>query len=65
VTNRLTAETRKLRRIIERFRAAWLEACRVLAGEHIEKMLAKIDKASAKRHWLSAIRGLMARQSRV
>ena len=60
-TNRLTAETRKMRfRIIERFRVQHgSKRVAFLQCEHIEKMLAKIDKASAKRHWLSAIRGLM------
>jgi hypothetical protein len=31
----------------------------LLQREHVEKMLAEIEKTSAKRHWLKAIRGLM------
>jgi integrase len=59
--NRLSEDTRKTRRrLIERFRAKHGDK-RVapLRREHIEKMLAEIGNASAKRHWLKAIRGLL------
>jgi integrase len=57
----LTEDTRESRyRVIERFRAAnGSKRVALLRHEHIEKMLAKLDKASAKRLWLSSIRGLM------
>src|SRR5262249_49684777 len=60
-TNSLTEDTRKTRRrIIERFRAQHGDKrVALLRQEHIEMMLAAIGKASAKRHWLAAIRGLM------
>jgi Phage integrase family len=57
----LAEETRKTRRrIIERFRAEHgAKRVALLQLEHIERMLAKISKLTAKRHWLKAIRGLM------
>jgi integrase len=57
----LTADTRKKRwRIIERFRANHGDKrVALLRQEHIEKMLAAIAKASVKRDWLKAIRGLL------
>jgi integrase len=57
----LAADTRKTRRrIIERFRAQHgTKRVALLQREHIEKMLAAIEKSTAKRHWLKAIRGLM------
>ena len=46
--------------IIERFRVQHgPKRVALLQREHIDKMLAKLDKASAKKHWLSAVRGLM------
>jgi integrase len=59
--NGLEEDTRKTRRrIIEKFRVKHGDK-RVapLRQEHIIKMLAEIEKPSAKRHWLKAIRGLM------
>jgi integrase len=48
------------RRIIERFRAEHgAKRVSLLQREHIEKMLAKIDRPAAKYHWLTAIRGLL------
>ena len=60
-TNQLTEDTRKLRkRIIERFRAQHgSKRVALLRPDHIAKILNAIDKPTAKRHWLSAIRGLM------
>src|SRR5262245_34153825 len=57
----LEEETRKARRrIIERFRVQHGEKRVVLLqGEHIAKMLAAIEKRTAKRHWLKAIRPLL------
>jgi hypothetical protein len=57
----LTPDTHKLRRrIIERFREQHgAKRVALLRQDHIEKMLARLDKASAKRHWLAAIRALM------
>src|SRR5258708_24799825 len=54
---RLAEETRKTRRrIIERFRAQHGDKrVALLQREHILKMLAAIEKPSAKRHWLKAI----------
>lgn len=54
-------ETRKTRRrIIERFRIQHGDKrVALLQREHILKMLASIEKPTAKRHWLKAIRGLM------
>ena len=47
-------------RIIERFRAKHGDKrVALLRREHIEKMLAAIERPSAKRHWLKAIRGLL------
>jgi integrase len=59
--SRLTPDTQKTRRrIIERFRAQHGDKrVALLRREHILKMLAAIEKLSAKRHWLMAIRGLM------
>jgi integrase len=59
--NGLEEETRKTRRrIIERFRVRHgNKRVALLRKEHILKMLAEIEKPSAKRHWLKAIRGLM------
>jgi hypothetical protein len=60
-THGLGEDTRKnRRRTIEKFRAQHGDKrVALLRGEHIEKMLAAIEKPSAKRHWLKAIRGLM------
>src|SRR5262249_15706111 len=60
-TNSLTEDTRKQPPgMIERFRAQHGDKrLALLRQEHIEMMLAAIGKASAKRHWLAAIRGLM------
>ena len=57
----LADETNKTRRrIIEQFRAQHGDKrVALLQREHILKMLAGIDKLSAKRSWLKAIRGLM------
>ena len=57
----LADETKKTRRrIIERFRAQHGDKrVALLQREHIMKMLAAIQKPSAKRSWLKAIRGLM------
>ena len=57
----LAADTRKTRRrIIEKFRAQHGDKrVALLRRDHILKMLAAIEKPSAKRHWLKAIRGLM------
>jgi integrase len=57
----LADETQKTRRrIIERFRAQHGEKrVTLLRREHILKMLTAIEKPSAKRSWLKAIRGLM------
>ena len=57
----LADETKKTRhRIIERFRVQHGEKrVALLRREHIMKMLAAIQKPSAKRSWLKTIRGLM------
>jgi integrase len=57
----LAGETQKTRRrIIERFRAEHGDKrVAFLQREHILKMLAAIDRPSARRHWLKAIRGLL------
>jgi integrase len=57
----LAAETQKTRRrIIERFRVQHGDKrVALLQCEHILRMLAAIEKPTAKRHWLKAIRGLM------
>ena len=57
----LTDDTRKTRRrIIERFRAEHGEKrVALLQREHVIKMLAAIEGAGTKRHWLKAIRGLL------
>jgi hypothetical protein len=59
--NQLSSDTRKTRRpIIERFRlkhANWRVA--LLREHHVVNMLAQIEKRSAKRQWLKAIRGLL------
>lgn len=59
--SQLGEDTRKTRRrIIERFRAKHgNKRVALLRENHIVKMLAEIDKRSAKRHWLKAIRGLL------
>src|SRR5215471_10585491 len=59
--SQLGEDTRKTRRrIIERFRAKHgNKRVALLRESHIVKMLAEIDKRSAKRHWLKAIRGLL------
>jgi hypothetical protein len=59
--NQLEEDTRKTRRrIIERFRVQHGDKrVALLQREHIERMLAAIEKPSAKRHWLKAIRGLL------
>src|SRR5215472_14646183 len=56
----LAADTQKTRRcIIERFRAQHGDKrVALLRQEHIIKMLGEIEKPSAKRNWLKAIRGL-------
>jgi hypothetical protein len=55
---RKTRKTR--RRIIEEFRAKHgNKRVALLRREHVQKMLAEIEKSSAKRHWLKAIRGLL------
>lgn len=60
-THSLEEDTRKTRRrIIEKFRAKHGDKRVALLWEdHILKMLAEIEKPSARRHWLKAIRGLM------
>jgi integrase len=57
----LEEETRKTRRrIIEKFRERHGEKrVGLMRREHVVKMLAELDKASAKRHWLKAIRPLL------
>jgi integrase len=57
----LATDTQKTRRrIIERFRSEHGDKrVALLRRKHIEKMLADIGKASARRHWLKAIRGLL------
>ena len=59
--NGLEEETRKTRRrIIEKFRAKHGDKrVALLRQDHIIKMLGEIEKASTKRNWLKAIRGLM------
>jgi len=59
--NGLEEETRKTRRrIIEKFRAEHGDKrVALLQRGHIDKMVAEIEKPSARRHWLKAIRGLM------
>src|SRR5262249_18777706 len=54
-------DTRKTRRrIIEKLRAKHGDKrVALLRQEHIVKMLAEIERPSAKRHWLKAIRGLL------
>jgi integrase len=58
---RLTSDTQKSRRrIIERFRAQHGDKrVALLRQEHIIKILGAIERSSAKRNWLKAIRGLM------
>jgi integrase len=57
----LEEETRKTRRrIIEKFRSQHGDKrVALLQTEHIEKMLTAIEKRTAKRHWLKAIRPLL------
>jgi integrase len=57
----LEEDTRKTRkRIIERFREKHGDKrVALLRQDHLLKMLDEIQKPSAKRHWLKAIRGLM------
>ncbi len=57
----LEEDTRKTRRrIIERFRERHgNKRVALLRQEHILLMLTEIERPSAKRHWLKAIRGLM------
>jgi hypothetical protein len=57
----LEEDTRKTRwRIIERFRAKHGDKrVALLRQDHILNMLAEIERPSAKRHWLKAIRGLL------
>jgi integrase len=59
--NGLEEDTRKARRrIIEKFREKHGDKrVALLQQKHIIKMLGEIEKASAKRNWLKAIRGLM------
>jgi hypothetical protein len=59
--NALASETQKTRRrIIERFRIQHGDKrVALLQRDHILKMLAAIDRPSARRHWLKAIRGLL------
>jgi integrase len=59
--NGLKEETRKTRRrIIEKFRTEHGDKrVALLQRGHVEKMLAEIEKPSARRHWLKAIRALM------
>jgi integrase len=58
---RLAADTQKTRRrIIERFRIEHGDKrVALLRQDHILKMLSAIERLSAKRHWLKAIRGLL------
>ena len=58
---KLAADTKKnRRRVIERFRAKHgNKRVALLQREHILGMLAAIERPSAKRHWLKAIRGLL------
>jgi len=57
----LADETRKTRkRIIERFRAEHgSKRVATLRHEHVQAMLARVKKLTAKRHWLKAIRPLL------
>jgi integrase len=57
----LEEETRKTRkRIIERFRQKHGDKrVALLRQDHVQNMLDEIEKPSAKRHWLKAIRGLL------
>jgi integrase len=59
--HQLAEDTRKTRRrIIEKFRAEHGDKrAALLEQKHIIKMLGEIERPSAKRHWLKAIRGLM------
>jgi integrase len=59
--HKLAADTQKnRRRIIERFRVQHgNKRVALLEREHILGMLAAIERPSAKRHWLKAIRGLL------
>ena len=59
--NALDVQTQKnRRRIIERFRIEHgPKRVALLHRDHIEKMLARIEKASARLHWFKAIRALM------
>jgi integrase len=59
--NRLTSDTQKRRRrIIESFRLQHGEKrVALLQHEHIAHMLDAIEKLSARRHWLMAVRALM------
>jgi integrase len=58
---KLAADTKKNRgRVIERFRAEHgNKRVALLQTEHILRMLATIERPSAKRRWLKAIRGLL------
>ena len=58
---KLAADTKKnRRRVIERFRARHgNKRVALLQREHILGMLAAIERPSARRHWLKAIRGLL------
>jgi integrase len=58
---KLAVDTKKSRRrVIERFRAEHgNKRVALLRREHILGMLAAIERPSAKRHWLKAIRGLL------
>src|SRR5262245_22761361 len=58
---KLATDTKKNRgRVIERFRAEHgNKRVALLQREHILGMLAAIERPSAKRHWLKAIRGLL------
>src|SRR5262249_19775089 len=58
---KLANDTQKTRRrVIEQFRLKHgNNRVALLRREHVVKMLAEIGKASAKRHWLKAIRGLL------
>jgi hypothetical protein len=59
--NHLEEETRKTRRrIIEKFRERHRsKPVALMRREHVQKMLADLDKASAQRHWLKAVRPLL------
>jgi hypothetical protein len=59
--NGLEEETRKTRRrVIEKFRTEHGDKrVALLQRGHVEKMLAEIERPSARRNWLKAIRGLM------